>query len=559
MRLRNFQQTASDCICNEWQEGKQSTMIVVPTGGGKTVIIADVIKRHHPQRALVIAHREELIWQARERIETYSGIQCEIEMADLTASANLFSKAQVVISTVQTQNAGYGDRRRMSRFKPTDFKLLIIDECHHATADTYRNVINYYQQNPEIKILGVTATPDRTDEEALGQVFKSCAFDYEILDAIHDGWLVPIDQQMVYVEGLDYSAIRTTAGDLNGGDLADVMEAERNLMAVAGASLQIIKDRRTIVFTSSVKQAESLCDIFNRHRPGISGWVSGKTPKEDRRELLKGFSDGRIQVVVNCGVLTEGFDNPGVEVIIMARPTKSRALYAQMAGRSTRPLAGVVDPFETADERKTAIQASPKPSCLIVDFVGNSGRHKLMTSADILGGKVSDTAIERAVALAKKLGTPVRMSQVLEDEEARIKREEEMAKVREAKRLDQLRKEGVKAKVMFNTRTVSPFDIMDITPVRARGWDNGKSLSEKQNALLLKQGINPSGMPYVQARQLIGELFNRWNKKQCTYKQAKVLLKYGYDGKCSMKEATAIIDRIAANGWRRPDPVVAAK
>ena len=128
----------------------------------------------------------------------------------------------------------------MSKFDPQRFGVLIIDEAHHATSPTYRRVIDYYRTNPALKVLGVTATPDRADEEALGQVFQSVAFDYEVLDAIHDGWLVPIEQQMVHVEGLDYSSIRTTAGDLNGGDLAAVLEAEKNLQQMASASVAII-------------------------------------------------------------------------------------------------------------------------------------------------------------------------------------------------------------------------------------------------------------------------------------------------------------------------------
>ena len=275
--------------------------------------------------------------------------------------------------------------------------MLIIDEAHHATSPSYRRVIDYYRTNPALKVLGVTATPDRADEEALGQVFQSVAFDYEVLDAIHDGWLVPIEQQMVHVEGLDYSSIRTTAGDLNGGDLAAVLEAEKNLQQMASASLAIIGQRRALVFTASVKAAEMTAEILNRHRPGMAAWVCGKTDREERRRVLAEFAAGKLQVVCNCGVLTEGFDDPGVEVVIMGRPTKSRSLYSQMVGRSTRPLPGVVDGPETAEARKAAIAASAKPSCLVVDFVGNAGKHKLITSADILGGKVSEEALERAV------------------------------------------------------------------------------------------------------------------------------------------------------------------
>jgi len=346
MILRPYQSAASDAIFKEWQEN-DSTLVVMPTGGGKTVLFADVIRRVFPRRALVIAHREELIFQARDKIQRVTGLSADVEMGEYRAEGGLFGQARVVVSTIQTQCSGGDGGGRMAKFDPQRFGVLIIDEAHHATSPSYRRVIDYYRTNPALKILGVTATPDRADEAALGQVFQSVAFDYEVLDAIHDGWLVPIEQQMVHVEGLDYSSIRTTAGDLNGGDLAAVMEAEKNLQQMASASLAIIGPRRALVFTASVKSAEMTAEIFNRHRAGMASWVCGKTDREERRRVLAGFAAGKVQVVCNCGVLTEGFDDPGVEVVLMGRPTKSRSLYAQMVGRSTRPLPGVVDGPET--------------------------------------------------------------------------------------------------------------------------------------------------------------------------------------------------------------------
>lgn len=550
MILRDYQKEASDSVMEEFKE-QDSTLGVMYTGGGKTIIFADIIKRMRPKRAIVLAHREELIWQARDKIESSTGLNCEIEMADLRADNTLFSKADVVISTIQTQIAG-NNGGRMTKFKPTDFGLLIVDEAHHATADTYRRTIDYFRKNPDLKVLGVTATPDRADEEALGQIFKSVAFDFEILDGIHDGWLVPVDQQMVNVGSLDFSAIRTTAGDLNGADLAAVMEAENNLQGIAGSAIEIIGDRRTLVFTASVAQAEKLCEIFNRHRFGMAEWVSGTTDKDKRRAMLSSYANGDIQVVVNCNCLSEGFDSPGVEVIIQARPTKSRALYAQQIGRATRPLPGVVDGPETADLRKAAIAASKKPSCLIVDFCGNSGKHKLVYASDILGGKVSDEAVERSIRMAKEKGGPIRVSDALDQAEEDLRKEAE-----ERKLAEDLRRAKVIAKVKYSSQFINPFDVLQIVPQKVRGWDSGRQLSEKQLNLLLRQGINPDSLPYAQAKQIIGEIFNRWGKKQCTFKQAKILSRFGYETKVSMQDATKIIDAIAANRWRKPEPVAA--
>ena len=591
MILRPYQSAASDAIFKEWQEN-DSTLVVMPTGGGKTILFADVIRRVFPRRALVIAHREELIFQARDKIERVTGLSADVEMGDYRAEGGLFGQARVVVSTVQTQCSGGDGGGRMAKFDPQGFGVLIIDEAHHATSPSYRRVIDYYRTNPALKVLGVTATPDRADEAALGQVFQSVAFDYEVLDAIHDGWLVPIEQQMVHVEGLDYSSIRTTAGDLNGADLAAVMEAEKNLQQMASASLAIlqkIEERRgfpsapqqnvltpppssglrppsptpvgegpcgarptyrprALVFTASVKAAELTAEIFNRHRPDMASWVSGRTEREERRRVLADFAAGKVQVVCNCGVLTEGFDDPGVEVVIMGRPTKSRSLYSQMVGRSTRPLPGVVDGPETAEARRAAIAASAKPSCLVVDFVGNAGRHKLVTSADILGGSVSDEAIELAASRAAQTRGPVNMSGALDEAEAELARQRE-----EARQAEAARRARLVATARFTTQAVDPFDVLHMDPVKARGWDTGRQLTEKQRSLLAKQGINPDGISFSEGKQLIAELFRRWDGKLCSFKQAKVLRRYGLNTEVSFAEASATIDSLARNKWRKPE------
>jgi superfamily II DNA or RNA helicase len=426
---------------------------------------------------------------------------------------------------------------------------VLVHNCHHATSSSYRRVIDYYRSNPNLKVLGVTATPDRADEMALGQVFESVAADYEILDAINDGWLVPIEQQMVQVSGLDFSSVRTTAGDLNGSDLAAVMEAERVSHEIAGASIEIIGQKRALVFTSSVKHAEVTANIFNRHRPGMAAWVCGKTDKDERRKILSDFAAGKVQVVSNCGVLTEGFDDPGVEIVIMGRPTKSRSLYAQMVGRATRPLPGIVETPEDETARREAIARSGKPSCLVVDFVGNSGKHKLVTSADILGGNAEDEVLDRAIIKARKSGKPVRMDEAVKEAEEELHEER--------RREEEARKARLVAKAKFTTQAVNPFDVLAVQPVKARGWDEGKILSEKQRGLLSKQGIDPDSIPYSQAKQLIAEIFRRWDGKLCSYKQARWLKARGYSTDMPMTEASALMDRWAKNGWRRPQEVTA--
>lgn len=534
--LRPYQTEAIDGIFGAL-ESNQSTLLVLPTGTGKTTVFCEAIRRSG-KRALVLAHREELIFQAAKRLETF-GIDAAIEMGDIHAREYL--KPQAVVSTIQTQMSG----KRMTTFDPFDFGFLVIDEVHHAVSRTYRKVIDYYRRNPELKILGVTATPDRKDEEALGQVLESVAFDYEILDAIHDGWLVPIEQQMVSVEDLDFSGIRTTAGDLNGADLASVMEAEKNLHGVASATLSLAEGKKTLIFTASVRQAEMLCEIFNRHNPGSTDWVCGAMKKDKRRLTLKRFSAGEFNILVNCAVLTEGYDEAGIEVVVQAKPTKSRCLYAQCIGRGTRPLPGLVDGLVTAQERRAAIASSSKPSILVIDFVGNAGRHKLVTTADVLGGKCSEEVIEEAKRRAAASGGKTRTDEELDAAAKEI----EQRKLQEA-----AKKVSLIGIAKFKKEAISPFDVFHLQPAVARGWDRVKRMSEKQREVLTNNGIKTDNMTFTQASQLIGEIISRRKNGLCTAKQATLLTKHGYDAShMTMTEASECIDALAKNKWRRPD------
>jgi superfamily II DNA or RNA helicase len=361
MTHRDYQDKTIDGVLLQWQQS-DSTLAVLPTGTGKTVIIAGIVKRVAPKRTIVVAHREELIFQAKEKIEYWAGIDCDIEKAELVAATSSWNKATVVIASVQTLISGK-DKKRMERFKPEDFDYLICDECHRGIAPSYRQIFKHFQQNPNLKIAGFTATPDRADQQALGQVFKTEAFKYKIEEAIEDGWLVRVEQIITRAE-VDFSKVRTTEGDLNGTDLAAVMEAEKPLHGVAYAVPQYCGDRKTIVFCCSVFQAEKVCEIINRYKPGSARWVCGETRRDERREMLNDFKNGSLQVVVNVGVLVEGFDNPAVEFIVMGRPTKSRSLFEQMLGRGMRPLNGVVDGVPTASGRRLAIGMSQKQKCI---------------------------------------------------------------------------------------------------------------------------------------------------------------------------------------------------
>lgn len=560
MGLRPYQHDCNDRTERELEES-DSTLVVMATGLGKTVTFSDLIKRRTSKRTLVIAHRQELIFQAKAKIEQYSGLRAEIEMGNLKATAShadFFKQVGAIVSSIQTLTSGGDGLGRMSKFLPDDIDTLIVDEAHHATAPSYRRTIDYFRQNPECKIIGYTATPDRCDEAALGQVFETVAFEYEMREAIHDGWLVPIVQQMVEVSSLDFSNVRTTAGDLNGADLAQIMESEKNLHNVAGPSIDLIGDRQTLVFTSSVNHARMLSEIFNRHRIGMANWVCGKTEDEDRKRINADFDAGKIQVLCNCGTHTEGYDSPNVACVVMAKPTKSRALYAQMIGRGTRPLTATtrfLGILRSNVERVHLIAGSRKPSCLAIDFVGNSGSHKLVCSADALGGKVDEEVLEKARARARSNGGQFRMDLLIEDEEQQ-KAEREKRRIE-----DEARRVRLIGKAKYSNNVVDPFDVLKLRPVVARGWEKKKTLSEKQTNMLRRNSIDPTKLEFAKAKAIIDELFRRMDKKLCSYKMAKKLREYGYNPDMTFDQARKTLDALAANGWRRPakDPVPASE
>jgi len=586
-KLRHYQVDALQGIMDAFADN-DSTLLVCPTASGKTTIFVEAIKHFPIGRILILAHRQELIFQASARVKRMLGIDAEVEMGDAVAESSAVLGSRVVISTVQTQLAG----ERMRRFKPTDFRLCILDEAHHYAAPSFKRVLDYYRQNPDLKILGVTATPDRADEKALGAVFQSVAYaNYQIIDGIEDGYLVPIRQRMVTVHGLDYSKISTTAGELNGAELRDVLEQEEHLhrfaqgiieaamdlgpgtltplVGLADAELQKAMAERlgfsamktTLVFTRFVHQAERLSEICNRWLHGCADWLCGKTPKDKREEMLKKYAAGAFHILCNVNVLSEGADEPRISVVVMAAPTKSRARYSQQVGRGLRPLAEIADALshaETREDRLALIAGSGKQTCSILDFVGNSGRHHLMTTADILGGKPLDGAVSRR---ARELLEDGEEDPAAAAEQAQREAEaESLAELMAEKRRkdDEDRRRNLRVAANYSITEADPFGGTPITPWKEKPATMGKMASEKQMAFVRRfypKVEHPELLTARESAQLIVEKMKEWKNKPIgpSDGMARILKQRGYDpDQMTFAQAKAEIGKIAiAEGWER--------
>jgi superfamily II DNA or RNA helicase len=415
MKLRPYQDRALEQILRALRS-HSSTMAVLATGLGKTVLFSHVAL-HAQKRVLIIAHRKELLAQAAEKIEAVIGVRPGVEMGLERSDEQSFLKSRVVVASVQTLSKP----KRREKFNPADFGLIVIDEAHHAVAASYTTVIDYFrngnpdagiQGNPNVKVLGVTATPKRTDKLAMGRIFESEACNYGIEPALADGWLVPITQRAIVVKDMDFSNCNTHAGDLAEVDLERILTEEKVLHGQAKPTVELAGDRPTLVFCVNVAHAKRMAEVLCRYKTDSAVALDGETPDEERDAVVNRFRQGKIQFLVNCGLFLEGFDAPAVACVAMCRPTKSLSLYTQVLGRGTRPLPGVVDPLADLEPtfRIRAIADSPKSDLLVLDYVGNSGRHKIVTAMDVLGGKYTDDVRKAAGKIAESEAVDVKVA-----------------------------------------------------------------------------------------------------------------------------------------------------
>lgn len=510
----------------------RSALLVMATGSGKTQVFSR-FAHEWPNgfdgaanpNVLVLAHRKELVRQAAETLAARTGEPVGIEMAEERGGKHV----RLVVGSIQSMTP-----QRLERLGKDRFGLVIVDECHRALAPTYRRALDWF----DAKVLGVTATPDRGDEKALGAVFDEVAFVYEILDGIDDGFLVPFTGRSVELASIDISGVDVSKGDLAVGQLDEAM-----LKAVEGVTTKTLElggTRQGIIFWPGVKSAEHADLRFNAMKPGCSAVVSGQTDDDERDEIIRRYQAGAIQYLQNCQVFTEGFDAPATSLVAMARPTKSRALVAQCVGRGARPLKGCIDSYpgkEDAQARRAAIAASAKPDLLILDFVGNCGKHTLMGPVDVLAGNYTEAEVKVAKKKVKD-GGQTNLREALEAARAQLR---ELAS-------------KTKSRVTATVKEFNPFELMNVQEPSAYARRFGfRPMSDGQRNTLLKFGFKPDDLAEVDktgASKLIDAAIKRANDGLCSFGQLKQLQRFGIaDKRITRDRAAAAMNYLAQKGW----------
>lgn len=519
MELRPYQQEAKEAVFEQWENGTRRTLLVLPTGCGKTIVFAKITEDcvKHGDRVLILAHRGELLEQAADKIHKATGLGCAVEKAEESCQGSWF---RIVVGSVQTLMR----EKRLGRFPADYFNTIIIDEAHHCISDSYQRVLQHF---PEAHVLGVTATPDRGDMRNLGQYFETLAYEYTLPKAIKEGYLCPIKALTIPLK-IDMSNVSVQAGDFKAGDISTALDPY--LERIAQEMEKYCRDKKTVVFLPLVKTSQKFRDILNGH--GFqAAEVNGDS--QDRSEVLEAFEKGNYNVLCNSMLLTEGWDCPSVDCVVVLRPTKVRSLYCQMVGRGTRLSPG-------------------KDHLLLLDFLWHTERHELCHPASLI---CQDEEVARQMTKnIEEAGCPVDI------EEAEKTAAEDVVAQREealAKQLDEMkRRKGRLVDPLQFEMSIQAEDLSGYVP--AFGWEMAPP-SDDQKRTLEKLGINAENIDNAgKASKLLDRLNKRKAEGLSTPKQIRQLEQRGFQnvGTWTFGQAKKLIDRIAANGWRTPRGIV---
>ena len=522
MDLRPYQEAARAAIHGEWDQGHKRTLLVLPTGTGKTIVFAAVAEDQvrRGERVLVLAHRGELLEQAAQKIGTVSGLGCAVEKAEQSSAGSWY---RITVGSVQTLMR----EKRLDRFEPDHYGTIIVDEAHHILSDSYQRVLDHF---PDANVLGVTATPDRGDMRNLGQYFDSLAYEYRITQAIKDGYLCKIKAQTIPLK-LDMSGVGTQAGDYKAADVGHALDPY--LDKIADEMRTYCAGRKTVVFLPLIETSRRFC-VLLQARGFRAAEVNGNS--DDRAEILEDFAAGKYDVLCNSMLLTEGWDCPSVDCIVVLRPTKIRSLYCQMIGRGTRLAPG-------------------KDHLLVLDFLWHTTRHELCRPACLIceSPEVADKMTENLEQ--EPDAVDLESAEMAAQADVVAQREEALAKMLEEQRhrkralVDPLQFEySIQAEDLSGYEPTFPADMAPPT--------------KKQLELLERRGIFPDEITcFGKAQLIINKLIKRQEDGLTTPKQIRLLERYGFlhVGEWDFHAASSMISRISMAGWKVPRGVKPAE
>ena len=520
MELRPYQREAKEAVFEQWENGTRKTLLVLPTGCGKTIVFAKITEDcvRNGDRVLILAHRGELLEQAADKIARATGLKCATEKAEESCLGSWF---RITVGSVQSLMR----ETRLSRFPEDYFNTIIIDEAHHCISDSYQRVLHHF---PDAKVLGVTATPDRGDMKNLGQVFESLAYEYTLPKAIKEGYLSPIKAVTIPLQ-VDLTGVGVQSGDFKAGDLGNALDPY--LEGIAMEMEKYCQAKKTVVFLPLVKTSQKFRDILNTH--GFrAAEVNGES--QNRTEILEDYATGKYNVLCNSMLLTEGWDCPDVDCIVVLRPTKVRSLYCQMVGRGTRLAPG-------------------KDHLLLLDFLWHTERHELCHPAHLIC-ESEEVAQKMTENLEKDAGYPMDIEEAEKTaaEDVVAQREEALAqKLAEMKR----RKRKLVDPLQFEM-SIQAEDLAGYVP--AFGWEMAPP-SDGQKKTLEKLGILPDEIDNAgKASKLLERLDKRRQEGLTTPKQIRFLESRGFQhvGTWQFDTAKKLIDRIAGNGWKIPRDII---
>ena len=516
MKLRPYQAAAIQAILSVWAMGERRTLISLPTGTGKTIVFSQIAKEiaEEGYRVLILAHRGELLKQAMNKLKLVTGIEGALEQGQCTS---IGSDAKIVIASVQSMMQD----KRLAQFSTDYFNYIIIDEAHHSLAPSYQKILAHFQ---DAYVLGVTATPERGDERNLLEYYDCIAYEYTLEQAIKDDYLCPIKAQMIPLK-LDISQVKIANGDFAVGQLGESLDAF--LYQIAEEMKIYCKDRKTVVFLPLIKTSQKFCKIL-RKAGFKAAEINGQS--ENREKILRDFDKGKYQVLSNSMLLTEGWDGPSVDCIIVLRPTRSHTLYRQMVGRGTRLHPG-------------------KEELLLLDFLWITSQHDLCHPSCLTSIDAAEQEQINEMIKNNKEGNDIFA--------AKQKVLHGMQRNLEEQLLKELRKtRNYKSSLVQLIDYACGIESEELIYLHSEKEEKSTFLTEEQCVILTSCVIDATSVQNEEiAEKAIQILHERAKEGLATPKQIRRLEYYGFRkiGTWSKKKAFQIIKRIAANGWNLPD------